>query len=132
IRLGAIYFGSHDNYFYSLTPAGTLRWKFLTQGPVISSPAMGDDETIYFTSTDGVLYALKPDGRERWHVQVGSVTPSSPIVGEDGIIYLNAGYHLLSFNRDGKKGWDRMIGPVLVNSTPLALQGESACFSSPW
>ena len=37
---------------------GSLRWKFKTGAPVLSSPAIGNDGTIYVGSWDNYLYAL--------------------------------------------------------------------------
>src|SRR5579863_3336097 len=43
-----------------------LRWKFKTQGPVISTPAIADG-VAYFGSNDHYLYAVDAaSGTERW------------------------------------------------------------------
>ncbi|NOY92405.1 MAG: PQQ-like beta-propeller repeat protein, partial [Deltaproteobacteria bacterium] len=58
-RDGNIYVGAHDDYLYSLTSNGELRWAFQTEGDVDSSPALAPDGTLYFGSDDGMLYALE-------------------------------------------------------------------------
>jgi len=57
-RDGNIYAGARDDYLYSLTGNGELRWAFQTEGEIDSSPALAPDGTLYFGSDDGWLYAL--------------------------------------------------------------------------
>jgi outer membrane protein assembly factor BamB len=55
---GAVYFGSVDGGVYSLdTNTGNLRWRFQTEGPVISSPVVADG-IVYIGSDDRYVYAL--------------------------------------------------------------------------
>jgi len=57
---GTIFVGSRDRYVYAINPNGTLRWKFLTGGPISSSPAIGQGgSTIYVGSENGALYAIQ-------------------------------------------------------------------------
>src|SRR5580704_4992335 len=57
-----------------------LKWKFKTNGPVVSSPAVTID-TVYIGSNDHYLYALSTaDGTERWKYKTGSRVASSPAV----------------------------------------------------
>jgi outer membrane protein assembly factor BamB len=69
---GAVYFGSGDNYIYSLDAAtGSLKWKFRTGDVVHASPAIAD-ETVYIGSWDSMLYALEAaSGKMKWHFQAG-------------------------------------------------------------
>jgi outer membrane protein assembly factor BamB len=66
-RHGTLYFGVNGGvYFYALRPDGALKWKFKTEGNVLSSAAVGGDGVIYFGSEDGYFYALSPTGRLKW------------------------------------------------------------------
>ena len=49
-----IYFGSHDQCFYSLTAEGTFRWMFKTGGKVYSSPTLLDSDHVCVASGDGL------------------------------------------------------------------------------
>jgi outer membrane protein assembly factor BamB len=57
-----------------------VKWKFKTQGPVISTPAIADG-LAYFGSNDHYLYAVDAtSGIERWKFKTGSRVDSSPAV----------------------------------------------------
>jgi outer membrane protein assembly factor BamB len=57
-----------------------VKWKFKTQGPVISTPAIADG-VAYFGSNDHYLYAVDAaSGAERWKFKTGSHVASSPAV----------------------------------------------------
>ncbi len=57
-REGNIYFGAHDDYFYSLAPSGELRWTFEVGGDVDASPVLMADGVLLVGSDDHHLYAL--------------------------------------------------------------------------
>ena len=44
---GNIYFGSHDGCFYCLDQEGNVKWQFVTESKVYSSPMISGDK-IYF------------------------------------------------------------------------------------
>jgi len=53
-----LYIGSTDGAIYSLdAKTGALRWRFQTDGPVISSPTI-EEGLVYVGSADRYLYAL--------------------------------------------------------------------------
>lgn len=79
---------------------GEIKWKFQTEGPIHSSPAIGKDGTIYFCSDDGFLYALKSDGSFKWkYEKVGPLV----IVSDETIYIANDG--LYAINNDGTLEW---------------------------
>jgi outer membrane protein assembly factor BamB len=92
---GAVVFGYLDGIYCFDSPSSgqgspTLRW-WVPSGLVLSSPAVGADDTVFIGSTDGNLYAL--DGRSgeiRFVVAVGSAVNSSPAIGSDGTVYFSA------------------------------------------
>jgi len=63
-----------------------MRWKFQTDGQVVSSPAVVGD-TVYVGSHDGNLYAIGlANGTLKWKFKTGSHVSSSPaVVG--GVVY---------------------------------------------
>jgi outer membrane protein assembly factor BamB len=55
---GSIYFGGHDDFIYSLSRTGGLRWAFHVEGDVDAPPTLDADGTLYVGCDDGRLYAL--------------------------------------------------------------------------
>jgi outer membrane protein assembly factor BamB len=58
-RDGNIYFGAHDDFLYSLTSGGALRWFFEAGADVDAPPILGPDGTLYVGSDDRHLYAFR-------------------------------------------------------------------------
>src|SRR5262249_19008112 len=64
-----------------------LQWRFVTNGDVISSPAVAGD-VLYIGSGDGSLYALdRFTGAKRWSYDAGSSVSSSPAVANGLVIF---------------------------------------------
>ena len=59
---GSIYFGAHDDFIYSLSRTGGLRWAFRVEGDVDAPPMLDADGALYVGCDDGRLYALEGDG----------------------------------------------------------------------
>lgn len=55
---GAIYFGSHDDFLYSLSPEGELRWVFEVGADVDAPPVLSREGHVIFGSDDRHIYAL--------------------------------------------------------------------------
>ncbi|MGD8613015.1 MAG: PQQ-binding-like beta-propeller repeat protein [Desulfobacterales bacterium] len=88
---GTIYVGSDDNKVIALNPDGTLKWEFITNGKVKSSPAVGSDGTIYVGSNGNSVYALMPFDEEPRNLQ-GLLLDSAADVGgiaDSAINWLN-------------------------------------------
>jgi|688.fasta_scaffold42132_4 outer membrane protein assembly factor BamB len=69
---GNLYFGCHDGYFYSLSEAGKLRWRFQTSSKIYSSPILYHSK-VYFCGGDGYLYCLTYDGLLNGKVKISSL-----------------------------------------------------------
>ncbi len=77
---------------------GALKWKFETDGDIVSSPAIGADGTIYtsdYISTSsgdivsGHLYAINgATGAPKWKFKTKG-GPTSPVIGADGTVYIS-------------------------------------------
>jgi outer membrane protein assembly factor BamB len=66
-----------------------VKWKFHTDGQVISSPAVVNGMAI-FGSTDGNLYAVDLEsGTQKWKLFTGVRVTSSPAV-ENGVVYFGS------------------------------------------
>src|SRR5450432_4536009 len=66
-----------------------VKWKFHTQGYVISSPVI-DGRFAYVGSTDGNLYAVDiASGVQKWKFKTGARITSSPAIA-NGIVYVGS------------------------------------------
>jgi eukaryotic-like serine/threonine-protein kinase len=82
-----------------------IKWKFKTEGAVISTPAVIDG-TAYFGSNDHFLYAVNTaDGAQRWKFKTGSRVASSPAV-DQGRVYFGS-YDGNIYSVDAKSGEQR-------------------------
>jgi outer membrane protein assembly factor BamB len=105
-----------------------VKWKFKTNGYVVSSPALADG-VVYFGSTDGTLYAVDRDaGTLKWKAATGSRVVSSPAVA-NGIVYFGSydGKFYALDATSGKLKWKfktegehRFEGKHLHGSQPVA------------
>lgn len=64
---GNLYFGSHDGCLYSLTPDGSIRWQWVTDSKIYSSPLISGDK-IYVNVSRSHLVCLDLQGRMQWIV----------------------------------------------------------------
>lgn len=55
---GNVYFGAQDDFVYSLTPEGRMRWIHRTGADVDSAPILTPDGTLLVGCDDGYLYAI--------------------------------------------------------------------------
>jgi outer membrane protein assembly factor BamB len=109
-----VYFGSRDHYFYALdTATGSVKWKYLTRGPIHSSPAVADG-VVYFGGEDSYVYALKTsDGSLLWRFQTEHDIISSPAVA-GGAVFIGSNDQYL-YALDAKTGalfWRALAGDV--------------------
>jgi eukaryotic-like serine/threonine-protein kinase len=82
-----------------------IKWKFKTDGAVISTPAVIDG-TAYVGSNDHFLYAVNiSDGAQRWKFKTGSRVASSPAVSQ-GRVYFGS-YDGNIYAVDAKSGEQR-------------------------
>jgi outer membrane protein assembly factor BamB len=88
-----------------------VRWKFKTNGKVISSAAVADG-TAYFGSTDRKLYAVdSASGVLRWTFAAGAPVNSSPLVA-GGLVYfgsVDGNFYALD-TASGKLAWKFQTG----------------------
>ncbi|MFC1606985.1 PQQ-binding-like beta-propeller repeat protein [Candidatus Latescibacterota bacterium] len=121
---GTIYFGSSNGNLYAVTPDGTERWQFETDGAVDDSPAIGRDGTIYFGSFDTYIYAVDPDGKLKWRFKTDGLIRSTPAITGDGTVIVGSydGY-LYAFNPDGTLQWNFKAGDGIPTSAALDVDG---------
>jgi len=123
------YSGPNHYYLYALNSDSTLKWRYETEGPVESSPAIATNGTIYIGDKYGNLYAINPDGTLKWKYKTESEIESSPVVSLEGTIYVGVwGNHLYAINPDGTLKWKfeglkQEKGMTVVSSPAIAEDG---------
>jgi outer membrane protein assembly factor BamB len=93
------YVGSWDNNVYDIDGvAGTLKWRFGTNGFVATTPAVSNG-MVYIGSSDSNVYALRAaTGAEIWNHTTGSGVFSSPAVA-NGTVYIGSNdFNLYALN----------------------------------
>jgi outer membrane protein assembly factor BamB len=60
-----------------------LRWEYRAEGPVESTPVIGDDGLVYFGDNKGLVHAVDADGRAAWKANVGSAVRSCGAIPYD-------------------------------------------------
>lgn len=127
---GSIYFGSSDNTFRAVTPAGKLKWSFQAQGEINASPAIAADGTIVISSSDSYLYAFTPQGKLRWKSSLGDGTISSPAIGSDGTIYVSCSStgDLYAFGQDGSLTWHRYDINTLTGNSSIKIGADGVLY----
>jgi outer membrane protein assembly factor BamB len=131
VAFGTVYVGSDDGYLYAIDRSGALKWKFLTGGPIETSPAIGPQGVVYAGSDDGYLYAINRDGSLRWRFPPGNnnfdLLHSSPTVGPDGTIYIaidvNDFAKLWAINPGGTVKWSMTTGALVYDAPAIAQDG---------
>lgn len=87
-------------------------WKYLTGGPVTSSPALGADGSVAVGSHDGFVYVIDPSGQLRFRQSTGDLIFGSPAVDGQGDIIVGSGDdHLYKLNGARKSlAWRLKLG----------------------
>ena len=107
---------------------GALKWRYVTEGSVFSSPAIGRDGTVYL-SWYHYLYAINPDGTLKWRYDIGEVKvyismSSSPAIGPHGTIYVGSvDKYLYAINPDGTLKWRYETGRQVTSSPAIGSDG---------
>jgi outer membrane protein assembly factor BamB len=83
-----------------------VRWKFKTNGPVVSTPAIAGD-TAYVGSNDHYLYAVNlSNGELRWKFKTGSRVASSPAVYAGRVYFGSYDGNIYALDaRTGEQRW---------------------------
>ena len=93
--------GSEDKFIYCLSQQdGKLKWKYRTNGRVISSAVITDTKVLV-TGMDGYVYILGlADGKKIWSFNAGTPVSSSPAVVKGRFYILTEDGRLLAFGRE--------------------------------
>lgn len=64
-KKGNLYFGSHNGSIYCMSPEGEIKWQFVTEYKVYSSPLLVDDK-LYIGCNMSTLLSLNLEGELVW------------------------------------------------------------------
>lgn len=108
---GNVYFGTGSGMFYSLSPAGELRWSFDVGTPVSTAVLAGSDGNIY-AKLGLELYSFTSSGAVRWHRFAGD--PNTYTVSEtlSGLILLSTEVGLAAYTSAGDRIWTAPVGSI--------------------
>ena len=130
---GSIVVGSDDYFIYSLTSAGSLRWRYKTGFYVRSSPAIAQDGSIIIGSSDNYVYSLSSStGSVLWMYLTESVVISSPAIsGQDGSIFVGGqDMYLYCLSALGSLRWRYKASKQVYSSPALTQDGGSVVVGS--
>ena len=75
----------------AINPNGTLKWKSVNTGRVLSSPVLNNGFVYFGTKDTNKLFSLNATtGIESWSYSVGGIINSTPAIGDDGKIYFGS------------------------------------------
>jgi outer membrane protein assembly factor BamB len=97
-----------NDYVYSLTASGALRWRYRLGGPAYPELAVGSDGSVYISS--GGIRVVSSDGTRSWWASVDGRTETQdearPVVAADGTVYIGGeDYQIHAVSGDGQILW---------------------------
>lgn len=121
-----------DSYMYAIkTVDGSKAWSYLTQGYVISSPAIASDGTIYVGTMNNTFIALTPSGSLKWSITTGDSVQSSPAIGADGTIYVGCDdFKIYAISPAGSVVWSKSTGGWIYGSPAISADGTTVIVGS--
>lgn len=122
--------GDTTNYFYAITPAGQIKWVFLTGNSNANESGylINNEGNIFFGSQSGWLYAVDENGSLKWKYDTGD-NIHQMIMNTDlqGNIYIsNASDYLFSFSKNGLLNWKVIFsGGLFPKSVTFSPDGNT-------
>lgn len=115
------------------TPNGTLKWSFISDGSIGSSPALSADGVVFFYTASGTMYAVRDNGTLLWKNTVSSDilwNIASPSIGPDGLVYVAINATLYAFDAsNGRVVWSRLSDSDGLLSSPAVDAHGTVYFS---
>jgi len=101
-----------------------VKWSFLTEAAVTSSPTIGSDCTVYIGGHDGKIYAFSSSGNLEWSYQTGDEIHSSAAIGAGGTIYIGSNDgNVYALKADGSLKWMYQTGWGVDSSPTIGADG---------
>ncbi len=117
---GVLYTGCYDNNLYALSAGtGEFKWKYPTDGGIVSRPAVADD-TVFIGSEDKRIHAVSMrSGKVSWTYFTDGPVRSSGRVAEGHLFIGSDDHYLHAVNlATGRMAW-RFDTADAVRSTPF-------------
>ena len=107
VHEGNLYFGAHNNNFYSVDGiTGEIQWTFATDGAIPGSPIITEDLVI-FGSMDRQLYALEHrTGTIRWTFEASNWFWAPPVVKGSTIYAASVDGVVHALDKNGNELWN--------------------------
>ena len=122
---GTIYVGTLDGILYSISPEGSIKWKYTCDNSM-AMPSVGSDGTIYFgqgemfDDSEISIFSLSSDGKEKWKTQLGKFESSQPAIGTNGYLYVGTGR---GFYALGDQTFDEFLTPGFETTSLFLVVG---------
>lgn len=109
---------------------GNSKWRFDTEGVVIGSPSIGEEDTLYVGTFNGDFFAVSNGGLLKWKFKAEDQIRTSPAVAEDGTIYFGSrdGY-LYALDGEGSLKWKYKTDGY-IDSSPVIDDDGNIYFGS--
>jgi outer membrane protein assembly factor BamB len=110
---------------------GCIKWKFQTEGAIVSTTTVGFGGRVHVACENGTLYTLDPNGSLLWTYDAGSPLLSSPTIGPDGAVYTGSrDGKLHAVSATGELRWTYQTAGSIYSSPALSADGNSVYFGS--
>jgi outer membrane protein assembly factor BamB len=113
------YFASYGQVMYRLSSDFAPMNRYIGNGSLVGTPAVGWNDSAYVGSMDMHLYCLDGNATKWWQYNTSAPVWSSPTILDNRTLYVTSA-GLMSFTLDGKLNWR-----VLQNVTSRASPGVS-------
>ncbi len=118
-----VVFGADDKALYDLdATSGTMRWRYVVDGPIQASPSIADSSVFVGTLT-GTVYSIRlSDGTLRWSHNAGASVYGPPLVQSGLCVFGTTGGMILALDQStGAIVWSCDVHSP-VNSGILGVQ----------
>jgi outer membrane protein assembly factor BamB len=122
------YFASTGSVLYRLSVDHIVMNRYVGNGSLMGTPAVGWNDSAYVGSLDKFIYCLDGNGSKWWQFNTSAPVWSSPtIVGNNTLFVTSAG--LMSFTLDGHLNW-RTLQNVTSRSSPSIADNGNIYFGA--
>ncbi|MGI4791461.1 MAG: PQQ-binding-like beta-propeller repeat protein [Janthinobacterium lividum] len=118
--LGNLISANMDDYLYSISPEGSINWRFQPEKAVCIASA-GKTAAVYVTWKWGV-YAVTENGELLWKQQHHYTT--IPVIGREGQVYVAGMHEASAFDADGNSLWIEPIRGIPGLNPAVTLEGQ--------
>ena len=105
--------------------SGCIKWRFETDGAIVSSVTIGKASRVHIPCEDGKLYTLDPNGVLLWSYDANSPLLSAPTIGPDGTVYVGSqSGRLFAIDPNGSLRWKYDTQGLIFSSPAVSGDGH--------